>query len=131
MEDKKDYITRIYKEARLRGLCNTQGEFAQLLGMNQSTISNALKGDEKYLTDNFIRRVKAWAGQMLTERGNETTMQAPAPDIVIPAATATLYNNMSETIRLQAEIIARLQVGIATSVPAGVYAPKNYRTDGK
>ena len=131
MEDKKDYITRIYKEARLRGLCNTQGEFAQLLGMNQSTISNALKGDEKYLTDNFIRRVKAWAGQMLTERGNETTMQAPAPDIVIPAATATLYNNMSETIRLQAEIIARLQVGIATSVPAGVYAPKIYRTDGK
>lgn len=131
MEDKKDYITRIYKEARLRGLCHTQGEFAQLLGMNQSTISNALKGDEKYLTDNFIRRVKAWAGQMLTERGNETTMQAPAPDIVIPAATATLYNNMSETIRLQAEIIARLQSGASAFTAGYSTAPKNYRTDGK
>lgn len=129
MEDKKDYIIRIYNEARLRGLCHTQGEFAQLLGMNQSTISNALKGDEKYLTDNFIRRVKAWAGQVLTEGRKEAATPAPAPDIVIPAATATLYNNMSETIRLQAEIIARLQGGVAASVPAGVYAPKNYRIE--
>ena len=129
MEDKKEYITRIYNEARLRGLCHTQGEFAQLLGMNQSTISNALKGDEKYLTVNFIRRVKAWASQMLTDERKETAQTAPAPDITIPAATATLYNNMSETIRLQAEIIARLQGGIATSVQAGVYAPKNYRIE--
>lgn len=128
MEPKKDYINRIYNEARMQGLCSKQGEFAELLGMNPSTISKALQGDERYLTDNFIRRVQIWEKQVLN---SAPRVEKPSrPDIVIPAATAELYNNMSETIRVQAEIIARLQSGIVGALP-GAYAPKNFQTDGK
>ena len=129
MEHKKDYINRIYNQARMRGICKNQGDFAELLAMNPSTISKALQGDEKYLTDNFIRRVKIWAEQCGIEKEDERP-QPSAPDIIIPASTAALYNNMSETIRIQAEIIARLQSGIPGGY-SGAYAPKNFRTDGK
>lgn len=128
METRKDYITRIFNEARALGLCKKQKDFADLLGMNSSTLSNALRGDERYLSDSFVRRVQAWEQQVLEPRRGEKELSRP--DIVIPAATADLYNNMSETIRVQAEIIARLQSGIIGAVP-GVYAPKNFQTDGK
>lgn len=127
METKKDYVNRIFREAMVRGLCSKQKEFAALLGMDPSTVSNALKGNEKYLTDSIVRRVRAWEEQVLGKK-TEDKPEAPAqPDIVIPAATATLYNNMSETIRIQAEIIARLQ-GSAT---APTYTQKNYLRDGE
>lgn len=118
MEEKIAYLNRIYSLARARGLCKKQGEFAALLGMNASTISGAMQGKERYLTDNFLRRVSVWAQQMGLEEGTEPVRPAKPkePDIVIPAATANLYNNMSETIRLQAEIIARLQGGVSTGV---------------
>lgn len=126
METKKDYLNRIYNLARVKGLCRTQREFANLIALNPGTLSKALQGDEKYCTDRVIVRVRTWAGQMGLE--GEEPIKPVEPDIVIPAATATLYNNMSETIRLQAEIIARLQGGL--SAPgAGLYPQKNFRTD--
>lgn len=128
METKKDYINRIYNLARMRGLCRNQKEFSELLAMNQSTISKALLGDERYITENFLRRVRIWVEQMGLEV--DESKQKKEPDIIIPAATATLYNNMSETIRIQAELIARLQTGMAAAMP-GAYAPKNFQTDGK
>ncbi len=124
MEDKKDYLLRVFNLARAKGLCRTQMEFSELLGVHKSTISSALHRPD-YLTDNLIRRVKLWAKQNGVEEDEKPKPQEP--DIIIPAATAQLYNNMSETIRIQAELIARLQTG------AGVYAPaqKNYLRDGK
>lgn len=124
MEEKKDYVSRIYNLARAKGLCHTQTEFGELVGMNKSTISGAMKGG-RYCTDNLVRRIKLWAENVGLE--GEEKPKPKEPDIIIPAATAQLYNNMSETIRIQAELIARLQTG------AGVYAPaqKNYLRDGK
>ena len=125
MESKKDYIARVFNDARALGICSKQKEFAELLGMNSSTLSNALNGNERYLSDSIIRRVQAWEQQVLDPRRGDRP--APArPDIVIPAATADLYNNMSETIRIQAEIIARLQAGGYSGL-----APKNFATDRK
>jgi hypothetical protein len=111
METKKEYLNRIFNLARMRGLCRTQGDFARLLGMNQGTISKALKGEEGFCTDSICRRVKIWAaGQGLEQMAESVASPKPQrPDIVIPAETADLYNNMSETIRIQAELIARLQ----------------------
>lgn len=47
----------------MRGLCKTQSEFSELLAMNPSTVSKALQGDEKYLTNNLVRRLQIWAKQ--------------------------------------------------------------------
>lgn len=129
MESKKDYINRIYNEARSRGLCFKQKEFADLLGMNQSTISNALKGDEKYLTDNFIKRVRAWESQALLSRQEPQPAPQPEarPDIVIPAATMDLYTSMAKSIDRLTALVERMQPG--TSAFAAVHAPKNYRVE--
>lgn len=115
METKKEYINRIFLTAKMRGICKTQGDFAGILEVNAGTLSKALQGDDRYLTDNLVRRVKLFEKEHGLEEAPST--QPAAPDIVIPAATAALYNNMSETIRIQAEIIAILQ-GTSTARPS-------------
>ena len=130
MELKDNYILNLYNEARVLGLCKTQKEFADLLGMNPSTLSNAIQGKDGYLTDSILRRIQAWENQVLEPKRSGRPKEPERPDIIIPAATADLYNNMSETIRIQAELIARLQTGMAAAMP-GAYAPKNFQTDGK
>lgn len=129
METKKDYINRLLNEARMRGLCKTQKDFAALVGMDQSTISNALKGNEKYLTDSIIRRLESWERQVL---GASTTPQPEQkPDIVIPAATAELYTAMAKSIDRLTALVERLQPG-ATAFQGAVYpGQKNYRIDGE
>ena len=116
METKKEYINRIFLTAKMRGICKTQGDFAGILEVNAGTLSKALQGDDRYLTDNLVRRVKLFEKEHGLEE-DATPAKPTAPDIVIPAATAALYNNMSETIRIQAEIIARLQ-GTSTARPS-------------
>lgn len=128
METNLEYINRIFNEARVFGLCRKQKEFAELVGLDESTLSSALNGRERYLTPNLMKRVKTWEKQVLEPKRTPKEEKAPQPDIIIPAATAALYNNMSETIRIQAEIIARLQGG-AARFPVDGYAPKNTRTD--
>lgn len=124
--NKKETLEKIFALARMKGLCKTQKEFAELVSVHPSTISLAMKGDPKYLTDKLVLAVERWAK---IEGLEDPQPEQPAqPDILIPAATAALYNNMSETIRIQAEIIARLQGG-ATRFPVDGYAPKNTRTD--
>ena len=129
METKKDYINRLLNEARMRGLCKTQKDFAALVGMDQSTISNALKGNEKYLSDSIIRRLESWERQVL---GASTTPQPEQkPDIVIPAATAELYTAMAKSIDRLTALVERLQPG-ATAFQGAVYpGQKNYRIDGE
>ena len=134
METKKDYLEKVFFEARMQGLCKTQKEFADLLGMNQSTVSNALKGDEKYLTNSIVRRVQAWERQVLNGSvSNKAQAQAPAqdnrPDIVIPAATMDLYTSMAKSIDRLTALVERLQPG--ASAYSGAYTQKNPLADRK
>ena len=122
---------RIYNEARARGLCHKQKDFADLLGMNQSTISQALTGNERYLTDSLVKRIKAWEKQVLVVPIQAPTIQQePArPDIVIPAATMELYTSMAKSIDRLSAMVERLMPG--ASAYSGAYAPKNFQTDRK
>lgn len=127
----KDYLNRLLNEARKHGLCHTQGEFAALLEINPSTLSKALQGDERYLTPSLIKKVRRWAEQNGLE-GDTPKPEPKEPDIVIPAATAKMYENLTEsirqqneTIRLQAEMLSRMQTG--TFVPGT--SPKNSRIE--
>ena len=119
MESEKDYVSRIFNLARMQGVCRTQGEFAQLLGMNHSTISKALQGDEKYLTANLVKRVKVWAAQVLTP-GNapSATVEDKRPDIIIPAATMDLYTAMAKSIDRLTALVDRLAPDGAKDLPS-------------
>lgn len=133
MESKKDYVERIYNEARMKGLCRTQAEFAELLGMHQSTISNAMKGKDRYLTDSIMRRFESWERQVLhrdgdTGPGNGATQQAQREDIVIPAATMDLYTSMAKSIDRLTALVERLQPG-ASAFSGVMPIQKNYRIE--
>ena len=53
-----EYITNSFKTLKERGVVHTQRDFANLIGTNEGNLSKALKGDEKYLTDNLITKVR-------------------------------------------------------------------------
>ena len=131
MESKKDYVNRLLNEARLQGLCKNKGEFAELLGMNPSTISHALKGEEKYLTDSILRRFRSWERQVLRKGEDQPAQPVPEdnrPDIVIPAATMDLYTSMAKSIDRLTALVERLQPG-ASSFTFTQPAPKNFRIE--
>ena len=137
MDDKLEYVTRIFYAARMRGICKTQGDFARLLGMNNGTISKALQGDDRYLTDNFIKRVQTWAQQRGLE-GEETKepvavaaepKERAADGVFIPRETLELYTSLAKSVDRLSAMVERMQPG--GSVYGGAYAPKNFQTDGK
>ena len=123
-EEKKEYINRIFNLACARGLCRTKNEFSAMLEIHYTTISSAMNGNERFLTDSLIHKVQKLSRRYQLD-GEEADPQFPPTTggVWLPAETAQLYNNMSETIRLQAEMLLVLQKGI---VPQ-----KNYARDGK
>lgn len=55
---RKEQLGIIYDYLRSKGIVHTKKEFAQVLGMNYSSISNAFGGNEKCLTESlFVSRI--------------------------------------------------------------------------
>ena len=128
MEDKKDYINRIYRLALGAGLCNNKKEFADLLAMSRTGISAAMNGGDRHLTDKLIQRVRMFAQTNGLEGKKEEAQPAPAQPkgegVFIPPETLELYNNLSETCRTLSALLARAQGGVPSYTPT--YAPKNF-----
>lgn len=101
----KDKLTRL-KDAlnllRLEGVIKTQTDFAALLGRSKSAISAAFHGNEKYLTEGLVKKAELEVQRI-------TMPERTEPDIVIPAATAKMYADMAESIRILSELVAAQQ----------------------
>lgn len=130
LSERQDYISRIYHAARAAKLCTSQKDFAQMVRVSPATLSQALHGSPVYLTENLEIKVRYFA--------NENNLEpAPVPPqrtqqgagVFIPEETRAMFDNMAETIRIQAQMLAQFQGGALLG--AGAYAPKNFRTDGK
>ena len=73
-----------YTEILRTGKAHNKKEFAALFGINPSTLSAAMNGDERYLTDNLITKI-------LTEVPKETQDNAATiPVIPVEAMAGTL-----------------------------------------
>ena len=121
-EEKIAYLKKVYSLAVLKGLCSTRKEFAALVGINDKTLSSAVNGNPKNLTDSLIGRVEVFAMKNNLEVKDKavlTTMVRPADQkgIFLPEETRAMYENMSETIKIQAQIIAQMQGQLSTSIP--------------
>ena len=116
----KDTKIRLFEEAfeqaKKDGRVRNLNEFAVLVGMNRPGLSAARNGNEKYLTDSLINRVRT-AVYGPGESSTPETKGDPATDgsIVIPAATVKLYEAMAEsnkelssTVRTQQDTIKML-----------------------
>ena len=115
-DTKQEYINRIYHLAVIAGLCKNKGEFAALLEMERTGVSAAMNGKPANLTDRLIRKVQRLAEEYHLEEGSPAPAQPTQPKaqpeqdgVFLPEATRRMFENMSETIRLQAEMLAHFQ----------------------
>lgn len=127
MNEKQEYIRNVMLKAMAAKLCTNQKEFAEIVGVSRSGLSSAMNGDQKNLTDSLVRKIRAFA----LEHGLEdsSTTAAPTDGFWVPEAFRQTMENMSETIRIQAQLLAQYQgTGV---VGLGLYAPKNFPADRK
>lgn len=79
------FVARAFRQLQAEGKVKTQGDFAQLLGVSQNTISAAKNGDERYLTKSLIERI-----EMLLGRPSEQDNADTIPVIPVEAMAGTL-----------------------------------------
>ena len=120
MMDKKDYLNKVYRLAVLYGMCGSQREFAEILGVNRSGLSSAMNGSPTYLTDSLVAKVARFAKEHGIDEEAKIDDYQPEPpkrQIVIPEDTLELYTNLSETCRNLSSILLRMGVPVAPGVP--------------
>ena len=124
-EERLEILTSIYRKALGLGVVKTSKEFAEALEMNVSTISSALNGSPKHLTESLVKKARRWEER--TFPGGELPKQEKRPDIVIPAETQDMYNNMARAIADLSDILRRAGI----SVGVGSNLEKNFYRNGK
>lgn len=114
-------MTSIYRKALGLGVVKTSKEFAEALEMNVSGISSALNGSPKHLTESLVKKARRWEER--TFPGGELPKQEKRPDVVIPAETLDLYNNMARAIADLSDILRRagISVGVGSSIQKNFY----------
>lgn len=81
------YIVESFSTLRIRGIVKTQGEFASLLGISERSLSAAKNGNDGYLTDNLIDRIKSLMNEQVKDGD---TKGISIPVIPIEAMAGTL-----------------------------------------
>lgn len=134
MEEKQEFLRRVFHAAQLRGLCRTQKEFAALVGADKSAISSAMNGNERFLTDSLVFKVRLFADR----EGLETDGQAPKKreTMEIPVDFKQMLDNMSEVLASQSRLLesqARMLelYQQQTAAPHPATAEKIFTTDGR
>ena len=83
--EKIAYIKDCFNTLRMKGVVKTQGDFAGLLGIAERSLSAAKNGDERYLTESLISRIKSLMDTMDGGDNAETI-----PVIPVEAMAGTL-----------------------------------------
>lgn len=108
-------LNRHFNALRTAGVVKTQKDFATLIGYSESTMSSALAGNPRALTEKMVARAEFAVREYL-----HPDPAPAAPDIIIPAATAKMYADMAESIRILSELVAAQQKGASVDTPANV-----------
>lgn len=123
-EEKLAALTDIYRRAVGAGKCRNQKEFAEILGITNTTLSSAMNGSERHLTESLVNRARAWEAAAFD---GERVRQPERPPIVIPAETQDMYNNMARAIADLTDLLRRAGI----SVPRTASQKNEYRDGWK
>lgn len=132
VEEKKAYLNRVYGLAVSRGIVRNVKEFAEALDVNAAGLSSAKNGHPSHLSDRMMKRIQKFAQLHHLEDGAPAPIQQPKPEprpyeqagVFLPEATRRMFENMSETIRIQAEMLAHTQ-GIIPVTAVGDWQKKS------
>ena len=80
------YIVESFNTLRTKGIVKTQGEFASLLGISERSLSAAKNGNDGYLTDNLIDRIKSLMNEQVKD-GESKGISIPILPIEAMAGT--------------------------------------------
>lgn len=116
-------IVDAYNQLRVRGIVRTQGDFARLLGVSQNSLSGAKHGDDRYLTDSLVERVRALVS-FHPDVAPHVAVQAreESEGVFIPEKTLELYTSLAKTCDRLSAIVDRM-------MPAAQSGEKNYSAD--
>ena len=87
--DKQQTLKHIFEMTRLAGMAKTQGDFANLLEVNRNALSAALNGDEKYLTNNLLKKAQKFYDTNFNG-GGEVIQRGTLPVLPTEAMAGTL-----------------------------------------
>lgn len=94
--DRKEQLGIIYDYLRSKGIVHTKKEFAQVLGMNYSTIANAFGGNEKCLTDSlFVSRIGSTFSDLFSKEWLKTGEGSMLKPDGVSISIGELINNGS------------------------------------
>ena len=88
------YIVESFNTLRIKGIVKTQGDFASLLGISERSLSAAKNGNDGYLTDNLIEKVKSLMNEHVKDDENKGLS---IPILPIEAMAGTL-GEFSESV---------------------------------
>ena len=54
----QEWVNYMYNAARMAGVCHTQKEFANFIGIDVTTLSKAMQGYDGYLTENLQKKIE-------------------------------------------------------------------------
>ena len=106
----------LYEDLITAGKIKTKGEFAQLMGVGRNSLSLAMNGNERALTDSLMLKARALRRRELGEApavsSHAPVESAEGPDgIFIPRETLTLYESLARTAENLSALVSRLMPG--------------------
>ena len=63
----QEFINNVFEQARAAKMVKTRADFADALEINRSSLSAAMNGDERYLTENLLKKVRAYYETYLSD----------------------------------------------------------------
>ena len=87
-----EQVRHAYESLRTMGIVRTQGDFAKLIGINPTNLSKVLNGNEAYLTENFLSKVRSTAEYYLTS----PTQQEIEQEMVLVIPTGARAGTLAE-----------------------------------
>lgn len=104
-----EQILEAYERLRHGGIVKTKKEFADAIGVNYSSIIQAMKGDPRYLTDSLLLKVNNLLRDSFPHQQPVVNPSSLRPgSIVIPPELAQMFTDLAATVRSQQETISRL-----------------------
>ena len=120
IQERQEILLEIYGKALEAGLCHNKKQFAELLGIDRTSLYSAINGEPKSCTESLVNKVEMWSKVNLGEP--QLPNANSSKEIVIPTATEVFYQNLSEalknmsqTLKMQQELISQLQPGVHIS----------------
>ena len=99
MEDRQRFVVNALNTLKFNGVIGTQKEFANLLGFSEGSISKALKGDERFLTDSLISKIVALMKEAGSPMLPESQAKAEVVKIIPTEALAGTLADYADSVQ--------------------------------